>query len=289
MTATDTFLHPGMGTAISKAHNGLRQGYAASAPDPMDAATATASIAAVNEQQLAHLLPTLIANLEGNVAEEHTDSHGPICLLDLDCGIGHHTIALASLTHHWRVPVQLEGWDGDGEKVEIARDRCKDVQWENTNSSVTFSHANHWRRLQIGHPNLKYFRHMYEFVLSTLVMNRMPLDVFFKGIEGLLSRDSVALITCVHPEFGVAEDGLTGDENEKNEVRRGSGFRHSVKEVLKVATECGLTLQGAVNGVKLTSTMIEGLEDSLSEDGKKWIGRKVWFSVVLRRVTDDKF
>jgi hypothetical protein len=256
----------------------------------MDAATATAIIAAVNEQQLAHLLPPLIAELRGNVAEEDADSHGPICLLDLDCDAGHNTLSLVGLTRHWRVPAQLEGWDRDQNNTEIARARCEDVQWKNINSSVTFSHSDHWKRLQIGHPGLKYFRHIHEFVLSTLVMNRMPLDVFLRGIEGLLGRDSVALITCVHPEFfGVAERGLTGSENEPDGIKVESGFRHSVQDVVEVATECGLTLQGAVNEVKLSSRLVEGLEWSLREDARKWVGRKVWFSVVLRRVTDDQF
>jgi hypothetical protein len=156
---------------------------------------------------------------------------------------------------------------------------------------VTFSRADHWRRLEIGHPVLKYFRHMYEFVLSTFVVNSMPLDVFFRGIEGLLSRDSVALVTGVHPEFGGAETCLdmNENENEKGETLGVPRFRHSVQEVLRVATECGLTLQGAVNEVKLGSTMVEGFEQSLKEDAKKWTGQKVLFSVVLRRVTDGEF
>ena len=278
-----------MGTASSRVHNGAQNDHSGSAPNPIDAVTATVIITAVNEEQLAHLLPNLIAELEGNVTEEHTDSHGPICLLDLDCGTGHHTIALAGLTRHWRVSVQLEGWDSNQNSIETARAHCRDIQWENTNSSVTFSYANHWRRLQIGYPGLKYFRHMYEFVLSTLVMNRMPLGVFFKGIEGLLSRGGVALVTCVHPEFGGAESCLGISENEKCEMREGPGFRHSVQEVVEVATECGLTLQGAVNEVELGSTTVEGLEESLRRDAKKWVARKMWFSVVLRRVTDDVF
>lgn len=275
-----------MGAATSKAVDSPRQ--TANAQISMDATT-TAIITAVNEQHLAYLLPLLIAELQGNIAAEHTDSDGPLLLLDLDCSTGHNTLSLARLTHHWRVPVQLEGWDHDREKVEIARARCKDVPWENTNSSVTFSHANHWKRLQIGHPGLKYFRHMYEFVLSALVLHRMPLEVFLKGIEGLLSRGSVALVTCVHPEFGVAEWGSTGSEDEKGETGGETAFRHSVQEVLEVAAECGLTLQGAVTEVKLSSTMVKGLEQSLKGDAKKWVGRKVLFSVVLRRLTDDKF
>jgi SAM-dependent methyltransferase len=279
-----------MGTAISKVNNVLHRDHAASAPDPIDATTATAIIAAVNDQQLAHLLPPLIAALEHkNVAEENASSGGSLFVLDLDCGTGQNTLTLAGLTHDWRVPVQLEGWDRDGEKVEIARTRCKDVRWENTNSSVAFSRADHWRRLEIGHPVLKYFRHMYEFVLSSLIMHSMPLDVFFKGIEGLLSRDSVALVTCVHPEFGGAESCLDINENEKHKATGGLRFRHTVQEVLKAATECGLTLQGAVKEVKLNSTMVEGLEESLRGDARKWVGRKVVVSIVLRRVTDAPF
>lgn len=279
-----------MGPAISKAHNVLHRNHTASAPDPIDAATATAIIAAVNEQQLALLLPPLVAALDvKNATEENASSEGPLFVLDLDCGTGHNTLTLASLTHDWRVPVQLEGWDRDGEKVEIAEARCKDVRWENTNSSVTFSRADHWRRLEIGHPVLKYFRHVYEFVLSTFVVKNMPLDVFFKGIEGLLSRDSVALVTCVHPEFGGAGSCLDMSENEEGETLGVLRFRHSVQEVTRIATECGLTLEGAVNEVKLSSMVVEGLEESLRGDARKWVGRKVLFSVVLRRVTDAQF
>ena len=65
--------------------------------------------------------------------------------------------------------------------------------------------------------------------------------------------------------------------------------RHSVQEVLDAATRCGLTVPGTVNEVKLSTMMVEGLEQSLREDAKDWVGRKVWFSVVLRRVTDEPF
>lgn len=267
-----------MGTTMSKDVDGPNH------------ATATAIVTAVNEQQLAHLLPPLIAELDGNDAtREDANSGGPLFLLDLDCGTGENTLTLAGLTRHWRVPVQLEGWDRDEDKLKIARVRCKDCQWENTNSSVIFSEGNHWKRLEIGHPALRYFRHMYEFVLSTLVMHRMPLDVFFKGIEGLLSRDSVALITCVYPEFGVAEGGLSGSEDEKSEMRGEPEFRHDVQEVLDAAKRYGLTLQGTVKEAKLNTEVVERLEHSVRDDARKWIGRKVWFSIVLRRVTDDEF
>jgi len=267
-----------MGTTTSKAVDGPNH------------ATATAIVTAVNEQQLSHLLAPLIAELDGNdTTREDPSSGGPLFLLDLDCGTGQNTLILAGLTRHWRVPVQLEGWDRDEDKLEIARARCKDCQWENTNSSVTFSKANHWKRLEIGHPGLKYFRHMYEFVLSTLVMHRMPLDVFFKGIEGLLSRDSVALVTCVHPEFSVAERGLTGSEDEKSEMGDEPELRHDIQEVLNAAERSGLTLQGTVKEVKLNTEVVERLEHSVRNDAKKWIGRRMWFSIVLRRVTDAKF
>ena len=260
------------------------------AVDRPNHATASAILTAVNEQQLAHLLPSLLAEFSGaDATEENASSEGPLSLLDLDCGTGHNTLTLARLTRHWRAPVQLEGWDRDGDNIEVATARCRDLQWQNTNSSVTFSKANHWKRLEIGPPVLKYFRHMYEFVLSALVMHRMPLDIFLKGIEGLLSRDSVALITCVHSDFGVDERSFDGSGSDKSELRDELRFRHDVQEVLNAAKRCGLTLQGAVKEVKLSTEVVEKLEHSVRDEAKKWIGRKVWFSVVLRRVTDDKF
>ena len=43
-----------------------------------------------------------------------------------------------------------------------------------------------------------------------------------------------------------------------------------------------------MNEVKMSSAMVEMLEESLRGDARKWAGRKVSFSVVLRSVTEDE-
>lgn len=274
-----------MGTTASKA--GKKSQCDTSALSPMDTATMTAILAAVNEQQLANMIPPLLVDLHGIVAEDHKDYDSPESLLDLDCDDGHHTLTLASLTRDWRKPVQLEGWSHDKEELESATARCKDVRWENTNSSVTFSHIEPWSRLQKGLPISPYFRHMYDLVLSALVVHRLPLDIFFKGIEGLLVRDGVAVITCVHPDFAVAEAGCSGTEDEQGGLGEKVRFKHSVKDVLEAAIRSGLTLQEVVREAKLSIEVVQRLEHSQREVVKEWVGRKVCFGVVFKRIVDD--
>jgi SAM-dependent methyltransferase len=273
-----------MGAASSKVFDGPR--HAARVAIPMDAATITAIVAAVNEQQLAHMLPPLLMDLHGQVAEDHKDHEEPLSILDLDCDAGHDTLTLACLTRSWRKPVQLEGWDRDKEKLEIATIRCKDVHWENSNSSVTFNHVSHWGRLQKRLPILPYFRHMYDFVLSSLMMQRLPLDLFFRGIEGLLGRDGVALVTCVHPDFGATERGSIGSEDEKGGLMEEVRSMHSMKDVLEAAARSGLTLQGVVKEAKLSMDVVQRLEHSQREVAREWVGRKIWFGIVFQRISD---
>ena len=274
-----------MGTAVSTAVDRLR--HTASLPNPVDAATMTAIIALVNDQQLTQMLPPLLDDIHGQVAEDHKDYEGPLCLLDVDCGTGHTTLTLASLTRHWRRPVQLEGWDLDQEKLEIAQARCKDIRWEkNMNSSVTFARVNQWGRLQKGLPISPYSRHGYDFVLSSLAMRSMPLDLFFRGIEGLLGRNDVAVVTCVHPDFAVAGPSSARSEDEKGVPREEVRLIHSVNDVLEAAAKFGLVIQRVVKEAKLSIEMVQRLGPGQREAAEEWVGRKVWFGVVLRRVVD---
>ena len=272
-----------MGTSISTAINGAR--HAPSAPIPMDATT-TAIITVVNEHHLAHLLPPLLAGIHGEVAEDHKDYDWPLSLVDLDCDTGQNTLTLATLTRHWRRPVQLEGWDRDKGKLESAEARCKDATWDNMNSSVTFNYLNLWKGLQMRLPVSPYFRHMYGFVLGVLIMHRLPLDILFKGIGGLLERDGVAVITWMHPDIGVTEASSTESADEKSETNEEADFRHSVEGVLETAARYDLTLQGAVQQVRFSSEMVERLEHDLRENAMKWVGRDFLISVVLKRVID---
>jgi hypothetical protein len=128
---------------------------------------------------------------------------------------------------------------------------------------------------------------MYDFVLSALVIHRLPLDIFFKGIEGLLVRDGVAVVTCVHPEFAGAEQCSMRVEAEKRGAMDGARFMHEIQDVLEAATRFGLTLQGAVKEVKLSMEVVQRLEHSQREVAKEWVGRKVCFGVVFKRIVDD--
>jgi hypothetical protein len=81
-----------MGAASSKVIDDPRR--AAHVATPMDDATITAIIAAVNEQQLVQILLPLLAHLHGQVAEDHKDHEEPLSILDLDCDAGHDTLTL---------------------------------------------------------------------------------------------------------------------------------------------------------------------------------------------------
>ncbi|KFY38881.1 hypothetical protein V495_06313 [Pseudogymnoascus sp. VKM F-4514 (FW-929)] len=115
-------------------------------------------------------------------------------------------------------------------------------------------------------------------VLSTLVLEHLPLDVFFGSAKKLLAKEGgYLLLTNMHEEMG--RRGQAGFVDvESGEKVRGVSFVYSIEEVVKEGRKWGFEVVGEVRERAVTEADLE----VLGKRGAKWVGCKVWFGGVFR-------
>ena len=111
-------------------------------------------------------------------------------------------------------------------------------------------------------------------VVSTLVLEHVPMDRFFGTVKSLLLSHGSLLITNMHSDMGAVSqagfiDPLTGKKI------RPKSYIHKIEDVLAVAKTYGFKLVGDVLERKVTEEMVA----SLGPRARKWIGIKVWFAI----------
>ena len=117
-------------------------------------------------------------------------------------------------------------------------------------------------------------------VLSSLVLEHLPLDVFFKSVKKLLAKEGgYLLLTNMHEEMG--RRGQAGFVDvESGEKVRGVSFVYSIEDMVEEGRKWGFEVVGEVG----ERAVGEGDLGLLGERGGKWVGCKVWFGGVFRFV-----
>lgn len=233
---------------------------------------------AVDNTQLdQHLLPQLVSTIEQQQQSTQTQTQPsnpqPIHILDLGCGTGRTTLKLASLfPPSPNCPVKISAWDASAAMLSIARSKCpnaisfKQIDLLASPSSI---------------PDECLGR--YSALTSTLVLEHLPLNLYFSTIASLLAPGGVAVVTNMHPDMGA--ESVAGFKDENGIRLRGESFVHGVGEGVRAAEEVGLAVLGDVGEVELSEGMFEGFlrEGSVREVARKWVGRRIWCGMVLRR------
>lgn len=115
-------------------------------------------------------------------------------------------------------------------------------------------------------------------VVSTLVLEHLPLDVFFGSVRKLLTTEGgYLLLTNMHEEMG--RRGQAGFMDvESGEKVRGVSFVYSIEQVVEAGRKWGFEVVGEVG----ERAVEEGDLEVLGQRGGKWVGCKVWFGGVFR-------
>jgi hypothetical protein len=117
-------------------------------------------------------------------------------------------------------------------------------------------------------------------VVSTLVLEHIPLSAFFSTLSSLLVLRGCALVSNMHADMG--RRSQAGFVNADGVKVRGSSYVYTVQESLHAAVEAGFE----VVSVHEREMRREDVESGMvGERGRKWIGTKVWYAVVLRMVS----
>lgn len=194
----------------------------------------------------------------------------PVKLIDLGCGTGRNTIKLLDhLDHH----DSILGLDPSAKMLDLARERCRssrpnaNIQFEiynilNTENNIDESPA--------------------DAIVSTLVLEHVPVTSFFSRLRELCMPQGYVLITNMHSEMGaISQAGFKCPET--GIKYRPESYPHTVDEVVLAANDHGFELiQDPIERAVKPDDV-----EALGPRSEKWVGVMVWFCVVLRRRRED--
>jgi ubiquinone/menaquinone biosynthesis C-methylase UbiE len=206
---------------------------------------------ALDTLEMAILLPSLLSQIPFPT---------PWTLVDLGCGTGRNTVSLLAVPD-----AKVVGLDASPAMLALARKRL-DPESGNLTLQV-------YDLLVTPPPELQAHA-----VISTLVLEHIPIPQYFRTCFTLLRAGGLLLVTNMHAEMGRISQAGFVDPSTGAKVRPTS-YAHTVAEVVSGAGEAGFEVLGEVR----ERAVDEELSERLGARARKWVGVKVWFAVVFRK------
>ncbi|KAF2137508.1 uncharacterized protein K452DRAFT_291555 [Aplosporella prunicola CBS 121167] len=241
----------------------------------------------VDDIELEKTLPVFLDMVKATAEESPKDAYK---IVDLGCGTGRNTRKL--LQHKWKLPrgatIDIVGVDASPGMLARADEKLLPIEEEISEGAEPapvrlslFQHDILYPTDLSSSPDPLPTRA--DALISTLVLEHVPLSVFFAALSRILLPRGVALITNMHPEMGAkSQAGFVMADAEGKRVKvRGKSYVHTVEETVKAAQEVGFELVGEVMEREVEDKMLE--EGLLGERGWKWVDCKVWYGVILRK------
>ncbi|KAK0719492.1 putative methyltransferase [Lasiosphaeris hirsuta] len=188
----------------------------------------------------------------------------PWKLVDLGCGTGRNTVHLVTLPD-----VEVVGLDLSPKMLEVARGRL-----EAAAPGGGFS----LRVFDVSKPGGEVPRGA-DAVVSTLVLEHIALGVYFEAAAGMLKDGGLLLVTNMHSEMGRISQAGFIDPHTGEKIRPKS-YAHSVEEVVAEAGKNGFEV---VEGFCERGITEENWQ-SFGPRAEKWVGVKVWYGGILRKI-----
>ncbi|CAP92289.1 hypothetical protein E8E15_003336 [Penicillium rubens] len=117
-------------------------------------------------------------------------------------------------------------------------------------------------------------------VISTLVLEHIPLQRFFAAAAGIMRAGAYLLVTNMHAEMGMRSQA--GFTDERGVKVRPTSYCHAISDVLDAAAEAGFEVEEVV-GAGADGVLVRGVDEQLGDvlgaRAKKWVGVRVWFGV----------
>lgn len=225
----------------------------------------------IDDDELNTLLPALLDQISASPSDS-------ISVLDLGCGTGRNTARL--LTHPWPVDksISVTGLDFSAGMLSLASSKLAPLVTSAPNLSLRLEQCNPFPSppslpfspsdLGIAKQNL---------VLSTLVLEHIPLETFFTTLTTLLAPGGTALLTNMHADMGaVSQAGFVNAEGVKV---RGESYVYTLAQTVQAAQDVGLEVLAARERRLGREDVERGV---VGRRGEKWLSVKVWFGVVVR-------
>jgi len=205
---------------------------------------------------------------------------------ELGCGTGRNTVKLLAPSQSPQI-TSLAALDLSPGMLAVAKQHCEEYLCANSNS------------LQ-GHPQIKFYEFdalnselspkikalegKADLVLSTLVLEHLSLDTFFRTVKFFLKAGGYVLLTNMHADMGRISQAGFVDENTGEKIR-GLSYAHEISKVVEEGTRGGFEVVGEIGERAIGP---DDIGTVVGERGKKWVGVNVWFGFVMRLSQAEK-
>jgi predicted TPR repeat methyltransferase len=244
----------------------------------------------VDDLELSTLLPKFVKMVSEASAAKGEKS---VKVVDLGCGTGRNTVKLLA-SGEWEdgLSVEVTGIDASKGMLRVAEEKLgKAMEDIRSGESRTWKLIQHdfldpedARRPPIPLPPLSGSSNAPHFaaLITTLVLEHIPLSPFFTILSSLVSPGGLVLLTNMHPDMGSKSQAgfVSADEEGKAVKVRGTSWAHGVSETIEAAGAVGFDVVGTIGERGIQEEMV-GKE--VGERGMKWIGVKVWYGGLFRK------
>ncbi len=195
----------------------------------------------------------------------------PWKLVDLGCGTGRNTVHLLDISG-----AEVVALDLSANMLEIARKRLEEkalsLKDEPTFRLASFDVLESTPVSQVS------INGDVDLVISTLVVEHIPLPIYFRTVSDLLKRGGLLVLTNMHSELGNLSQAGFLDTNTGEKIRPKS-YAHTIDDIVTESARCGFEVT-----VPFKEQLVD--ERNCSELGpraRKWMGIKVWYGGILRK------
>lgn len=205
-------------------------------------------------------------------------SGGLIKLIDLGCGTGRNTLKMIKYCMKQTTEYEILGLDPSEKMLDLAKERCRGNIDENTLVRRRFELYDILQAA--GENDVPCKNGKADGLISTLVLEHVPADSFFKSVRHLCRMGGQVLITNMHAEMGqISQAGFNCPET--GVKYRPKSYPHTVSNTLAAARANGFELVQHPLERKIDSADV----DQLGPRSEKWVGVTVWFCILLERVS----
>ncbi|TLD16451.1 uncharacterized protein PgNI_00648 [Pyricularia grisea] len=216
---------------------------------------------AIDDIEMKRLFPAFVSSI---------NKSKPWRLVDLGCGTGRNTALLLGLED-----VQVVALDASPGMLEIAKVRLEklhrgDATDQNLLETLTLKVFD-----LINSSTIPEEAKNADGIISTLVVEHIPLPNFFRQVSQMLKPGGVLLLTNMHSDMGAISQAGFVDETTGEKVRPTS-YAHTMESVMEEAAKWGLKPTGEPQCLRermVTQEMVE----YLGPRSQKWVGIKCWF------------
>ncbi|KAK3370712.1 cyclopropane-fatty-acyl-phospholipid synthase [Podospora didyma] len=215
---------------------------------------------ALDSVEFQNLLPKLLSGIK---------SPKPWKIIDLGCGTGRNTVHLLDIADTDVVALDLSP-----KMLQIARERLSEASGGGDRLTLqVFDVMNPTTSTTNPPPRDA------DAMISTLVVEHVPLGVYFSAAAAMLKLGGLFLLTNMHSDMGRISQAGFIDPKTGHKIRPRS-YAHTVQDIVAEAARHGLEVFSKFEERGVTTETHE----LFGPRAGKWVGINVWYGGILKRI-----